>query len=171
MRQANFAKESALGFEMDDDASVRQLVGTLHELDLGDGETEDLCPVCGGPTDRRTSYGFALPCVNCPRPPTPPSRRSRPAEAGTRQIAHPTSIATTGSGDSTSNKRRTAPPAPIATAAALKQSTSAQSEPTLVPEKPLVVVPKGWALWGVSCAHLIMLTHHVLSSYPSRLQC
>ena len=126
-------------------------MGTLSELEAIDEEQDTfVCPVCQGPTDRVTSFGFALPCVKCPRPPTPPSRRLRELDpdTGMPKMSKPTSISTA---------KTVTSPAPIIVeprAAKTAASTSVLASaakavvpdvaPMEIPDKTLVIVPKGF---------------------------
>lgn len=85
-----------------------------------------LCPLCGQATDNLSAKGMPLPCARCPRPSTPasPPPATRPGLAS--------------SAPSSTGTIRVRPAAP---------SAPAPSVP--VPDKPLVVVPKGFTGdWG-----------------------
>lgn len=98
-----------------------------------------VCPVCNGPTENFTVRDVALPCVRCPKPLTPPSRR-RVVGGAPGNAAQPARAAIPSFDKPGSTVRPPGKPSPA--------STSDKASP--IPEKPLIKATKGFSIeWGL----------------------
>jgi hypothetical protein len=180
--KASYAKESRLDFHMFDEAeeAVRNLLGTLSELNLEDAPADGApdshsgtCPVCSGVTFSFAG-DFALPCEQCPKPPTPPSRRNRSvtgaaatrpskAEAEPQPLSASAGSLSTSKGRALVNKlvspRSGSVTSPVVSPKATAKEAFnrkpvqavAPKEVPQMPDKPLLVPQKGFACeWGSS---------------------